>query len=247
MRSTRKSWSRGQQRYVGVRQRPSGRWVAEIKDSVQKVRLWLGTFDTAEEAARAYDDAARTLRGVNARTNFQLPPNSHHHRRHHLSHAPPPETLEPFSFEQLSSSSSSSSSSSASSSCAASSTTDGLLGALKAKLLPRDANANAPNVNTYANGGNTFKAKATAAEPVGHFPTSTISTNSTGSTSGGKGPSSSIQVHDHDHDQQFNHDDNQLQWAANHGEHHHPSQIHVAAEAGHDHHNDIICGALIPN
>ncbi|KAK1408878.1 hypothetical protein QVD17_40994 [Tagetes erecta] len=57
-------------KFVGVRQRPSGRWVAEIKDSSQKVRLWLGTYDTPEEAARAYDEAARTLRGENARTNF---------------------------------------------------------------------------------------------------------------------------------------------------------------------------------
>ncbi|XP_020101464.1 dehydration-responsive element-binding protein 2E-like [Ananas comosus] len=57
-------------KFIGVRQRPSGRWVAEIKDSSQKVRLWLGTFDTPEDAARAYDDAARSLRGANARTNF---------------------------------------------------------------------------------------------------------------------------------------------------------------------------------
>lgn len=57
-------------KFVGVRQRPSGRWVAEIKDSSQRVRLWLGTYDTPEEAARAYDEAARALRGENARTNF---------------------------------------------------------------------------------------------------------------------------------------------------------------------------------
>ena len=64
-------------RFVGVRQRPSGRWVAEIKDSSQRVRLWLGTYDTPEDAARAYDEAARALRGENARTNFApVNPNS---------------------------------------------------------------------------------------------------------------------------------------------------------------------------
>ncbi|KAK1310957.1 Ethylene-responsive transcription factor RAP2-11 [Acorus calamus] len=57
-------------RFLGVRQRPSGRWVAEIKHSSQKLRLWLGTFDDAKEAAMAYDSAARLLRGRNAKTNF---------------------------------------------------------------------------------------------------------------------------------------------------------------------------------
>ncbi|KAG7033187.1 Ethylene-responsive transcription factor RAP2-11, partial [Cucurbita argyrosperma subsp. argyrosperma] len=61
---------RPRKRFVGVRQRPSGRWVAEIKDTIQKIRVWLGTFDTAEEAARAYDEAACLLRGSNTRTNF---------------------------------------------------------------------------------------------------------------------------------------------------------------------------------
>ncbi|GAA0185958.1 DNA-binding transcription factor [Lithospermum erythrorhizon] len=61
---------RAKKRFVGVRQRPSGRWVAEIKDTIQKIRVWLGTFDTAEQAARAYDEAACLLRGANTRTNF---------------------------------------------------------------------------------------------------------------------------------------------------------------------------------
>lgn len=57
-------------KYVGVRQRASGKWVAEIKDTTQKIRMWLGTYETAEEAARAYDEAACLLRGSNTRTNF---------------------------------------------------------------------------------------------------------------------------------------------------------------------------------
>ncbi|KAJ9183700.1 hypothetical protein P3X46_007516 [Hevea brasiliensis] len=60
--------------YKGVRMRKWGKWVAEIRQPNSRGRIWLGSYNTAEEAARAYDAALFCLRGPSVTLNFPMNP-----------------------------------------------------------------------------------------------------------------------------------------------------------------------------
>nr|AOF43400.1 ERF family protein [Populus trichocarpa] len=67
---------RSDSKFKGVRKRKWGKWVSEIRLPNSRERIWLGSYDSAEKAARAFDAALFCLRGRVAKFNFpENPPN----------------------------------------------------------------------------------------------------------------------------------------------------------------------------
>ncbi|KAJ9190039.1 hypothetical protein P3X46_001275 [Hevea brasiliensis] len=82
-------------KFRGVRQRHWGSWVSEIRHPLLKKRVWLGTFGTAEEAARAYDEAAVLMCGHNAKTNFPVVTDQQGNHKFSFSSSPVPPSTAP--------------------------------------------------------------------------------------------------------------------------------------------------------
>ncbi|PWA38176.1 pathogenesis-related transcriptional activator PTI6 [Artemisia annua] len=60
------------EKYLGLRRRPNGKWGAQIWDPLKRERVWLGTHDTAQEAAVVYDEAALRIQGTHASTDMLI-------------------------------------------------------------------------------------------------------------------------------------------------------------------------------